>query len=59
LPLRGLSLVLLIVAILLCLLGIDLGFVAFMILALAFEVIDVLCGLKRQWKAGYRTSGGG
>lgn len=45
-PLRGLSLLLLIVAILLCLEGMELGFLAFIILGLLFEVVDLVCGLK-------------
>ncbi len=51
-PVRGLSLLLLIVAILLCLEGMELGFVTFMILGLAFEVIDFVCGqrhLRMVW----------
>lgn len=63
-PVRGLSLLLFIVAILLCLEGMELGFVTFMILGLVFEVIDFVCGHKhlrmvwggvdrcvREWKA--------
>ncbi|HEX5760278.1 MAG TPA: hypothetical protein VF121_13910 [Thermoanaerobaculia bacterium] len=45
-PIRGLSLILLIIAILLCLEEMEIAFVTFMILALAFEVIDLVCGVK-------------
>ncbi len=49
---RSFSLVLFIVALLLCLLGMELGFVAFMILGLVFEIIDLTCGvsnLRQMW----------
>lgn len=51
---RSFSLVLFIIAILLCLKGMSLGFVTFMILGLAFEVIDLVIGMNdiRQMSSG-------
>lgn len=45
-PAKGLSIILLIIAILLCLEGMELAFVTFMVLGILIEVADLICGFK-------------
>ena len=53
---RSFSLVLFIIAILLCLAEMEIAFVTFMILGLAIEFFDLICGMKESRRISYEVT---